>query len=88
MHTQDFMTPWPIVLHEMQEYIALTNLSLGKGRLGKVNVRLSRQLVAADKLKPHISRFRSEFSAQFPRLSVEMSAEDRLAHQVSIHYRE
>ncbi len=88
MHTQQFNTQWPTVLNEMHEYVALTNLSLGNGRSGQVKVRLSRQLVAADKLKPHIVQFRSEFAVQFPRLSVEICAEDRPAHQVSIRYGE
>lgn len=88
MHTQEFKTPWPTVLHEMHEYVALTNLSLGNGRSGQVKVHLSRQLVAADKLKPHVTQFRSEFAVQFPKLKVEICAEDRLAHQVSIRYGE
>lgn len=87
MHVQEFFAAWPHVLYEMQEYVALTNLSLGHDRLGVVNVSLSRRLVAAEELQPHINQFRANFAKQFIRLRLEISAVDIPAHTVKILYR-
>jgi hypothetical protein len=87
MYVQEFITPWPMVLHEIDEYIALTNLSLGKERFGNVHLKISRRLVTAEVLQPHVSHFRNNFVKQFARLQLDIAAEDSPAHKVTINYK-
>lgn len=86
MHTQKFKTPWPIVLHEVDEYVALTNLSLGEERDGVVSLSVSRQLVTAELLNPYINKFREEFVVQYPKLRLEIGSTNQAEHEVVIRY--
>ena len=86
MYAQEFSAPWPIVLHEIHEYVGLTTLSLGKDRLCLVTVNISRRLVAAEELQPHINQFRCDFAKQFSLLRLQINAKDLSAHRVEINY--
>lgn len=86
MHAQEFSSDWPAVLDEMLEFIALTQLSLGRGRVARVKVSLSRTRVAADALQPHVGRFREQLAHQAPGTSLELGAGHHAAHRVEVHY--
>ncbi len=87
MYVQEFLSSWPLVLHEIDEYIALTNLSFGNERHGTVSLKISRQLVTAEALQPHISDFRKNFANQYSRFHLDITAENLSAHKVTINYK-
>ena len=86
MHAQEFSSAWPAVLDDMLEFIALTHLSLGRGRAASVKVTFSRQRVAPDELQPHVDRFRGNLEQQLPGTRLELGAGQRAAHRVEVRY--
>ena len=86
MHAQEFSSDWPAVLDDMLEFIALTQLSLGRDRAARVKVSLSRERVAADALQPHVDCFRSRLAHQMPGTRLELVAVDLAAHRVEVHF--
>ena len=86
MHAQEFGSAWPAVLDDMLEFIALTQLSLGRGRAASVKVTFSRGRVAADALQPHVDRFRGDLERQLPGTRLELSAGPQAAHRVEVRY--
>ena len=86
MHTQEFGSDWPAVLDEMLEFIALTQLSLGRSRTAQIKVSLSRERVAVDALQPHVSRFRDRLAQQLPGSRLELVAGHHSAHRVEVHF--
>ena len=86
MHAQEFSSDWPAVLDDMLEFIALTQLSLGRSRAARVKVSLSRERVAADALQPHVDRFRSRLAHQMPGTRLELVAVHLAAHRVEVHF--
>ena len=86
MHAQEFGSDWPAVLDDMLEFIALTQLSLGRGRAARVKVSLSRERVAADALQPHVGRFRDRLAQQLPGTRLELVAGHHSAHRVEVHF--
>ena len=87
MHAQEFSSDWPAVLDDMLEFIALTQLSLGRGRAARVKVSLSRERVAADALQPHVGRFRDRLAQQLPGFRLELVAGHHSAHRVEVHFK-
>ena len=87
MHAQEFSSDWPAVLDDMLEFIALTQLSLGRGRAARVKVSLSRERVAADALQPHVGRFRDRLAQQMPGTRLELVAGHHSAHRVEVHFK-
>ena len=86
VHAQEFSSDWPAVLDDMLEFIALTQLSLGRRRAARVKVSLSRERVAADALQPHVDRFRSRLAHQMPGARLELIAAHHSAHRVEITF--
>ena len=86
VHAQDFSSDWPAVLDDMLEFIALTQLSLGRSRSAWVKVTLSRERVAADALQPHVGRFRDRLAQQLPGTRIELIAGHQSAHRVEVHF--
>ena len=86
MLAQEFVSSWPAVLSDIQEYVALTHLSVGRGRPGHVSVRLSKRRVAANELQPHTSEFRRALRQQLPSLRLTIAAADIPAHRGEVHY--
>ena len=86
MHAQEFSAVWPAVLDDMLEFIALTQLSLGRGRAASVKVVFSRRRVAADALQPHVDRFRGDLERQLPGTRLELGAGPHAAHRVEVRY--
>ena len=86
MHAQEFSAAWPAVLDDMLEFIALTQLSLGRGRAASVKIIFSRQRVAADALQPHVDRFRGDLERQLPGTRLELGAGPHAAHRVEVRY--
>ena len=86
MHAQEFSSDWPAVLDDMLEFIALTQLSLGRSRSAWVKVTLSRERVAADALQPHVGRFRDRLVQQLPGTRIELIAGHQSAHRVEIYF--
>ena len=86
MHAQEFSSDWPAVLDDMLEFIALTQLSLGRGRSARVKVTVSRERVAADALQPHVGRFRDRLGRQLPGTRIELIAGHHSAHRVEVHF--
>ena len=86
MHAQEFSSCWPAVLDDILEFIALTQLSLGRGRAASVKVTFSRQRVAPDEQQPHVERFRGDFERQLPGARLELGAGPHAAHRVEIRY--
>ena len=86
MHAQEFSSDWPTVLDDMLEFIALTQLSLGRSRAARVKVSLSRGRVAADSLQPHVDRFRIRLDHQMPGTTLELVAGHQAAHRVEVHF--
>lgn len=85
-YAQDFVSPWPTALDDIQEYVALTHMSLGKGRAGTVHVRLSRRRAPIDHLQPHVGEFRKALAAQLPMLRLTIEGAEIDAHHVDIQY--
>ena len=83
---QHFTAPWPGVLEDMIEYIALTQLSLGRRRPAQVQVTLSRQQVTATQLQPHVSRFQARVHTQFPGARLALRALNVAEHCVEIRF--
>ena len=86
MHAQEFSADWPAVLDDMLEFVALTHLSLGRGRTASVKVAFSRQRVAPDALQPHVDRFRGDLERQMPGTRLELGAGPHTAHRVEVRY--
>jgi hypothetical protein len=86
VHAQEFSSDWPAVLDDMLEFIALTQLSLGRGRPVQVMVHLSRARVAADALQPHLGSFRDRLSRQSPGTRLELAAGHQPAHRVEVRF--
>lgn len=86
MHAQEFSSDWPAVLDEIAEYVALTALSLGRGRAARVLVSLSRERVAADALQPHVGRFRERLAQQLPGTRLDIVAGHHPAHRVEVRF--
>jgi hypothetical protein len=86
VHAQTFAAAWPAVLDDMLEYIALTQLSLGKRRQAQIRVTLSRQLVAADLLQPHVDRFQARLREQLPGARLSMQAAHASEHRVELRF--
>jgi hypothetical protein len=86
VHAQEFSSDWPAVLDDMLEFIALTQLSLGRGRAARVTVSLSRARVAADALQPHVASFRDRLSRQSPGTRLELAAGHQSVHRVEVHF--
>lgn len=86
MHAQEFSSEWPGVLDEMLEFIALTQLSLGRGRAPRVKVSLSRERAPAKALQPHVGRFRTRLAQQSPGSALELVAGHQPAHRVEVHF--
>ena len=86
MHAQEFSSDWPAVLDDILEFIALTQLSLGRGRAARVKVSLSRERVAADALQPHVGSFRDRLAQQLPGTRLELVAGHHPAHRVEVHF--
>jgi hypothetical protein len=86
VHAQEFSSGWPAVLDDMLEFIALTQLSLGRGRSARVKVSLSRERAPADALQPHVGRFRDQLAQQSPGTVLELVAGHHPAHRVEIRF--
>jgi hypothetical protein len=86
VHAQEFSSEWPAVLEDMLEFIALTQLSLGRGRSARVKVSLSRERAPANALQPHVGRFRDRFLQQSPGAVLEIVAAHHSAHRVEVHF--
>ncbi len=87
MPDQTFSGTWPEVLKDVQEYVALAELSAGRNRPGELIVSLSRQRVAAHELQPHITGFRQQMSFQHPHLQLKIVAIDRPDLLVELNYK-
>ena len=83
---QHFTAPWPGVLEDMIEYIALTQLSLGRHRPAQIHVTLSRQRVSAAQLQPHVSQFQARVHLQFPGAHLALRALNVAEHRVEIRF--
>ena len=86
MYAQEFSSDWPVVLDDILEFIALTQLSLGRGRAASVKVTFSRQRVAPGELQPHVDRFRGDLERQLPGTRLELGAGPHAAHRVEVRY--
>jgi len=86
VHAQEFSSDWPAVLDDMMEFIALTQLSLGRSRAARVKVSLSRERVPADALQPHVDRFRSRLAHEIPGTRLELVAAHQAAHRVEVDF--
>lgn len=88
VHAQNFTGEWPGVLDDMFEYLALTQLSLGRRRQAEIVVSLSRQRVAADRLQPHVDRFRARVREQLPGARLTLRAVDAAEHRIELRFLE
>jgi hypothetical protein len=86
VHAQAFTADWPGVLEDMLEFVTLTQLSLGRGRAPQVQVTLSRERVAADRLQPHVDRFRARMAQQLPQARLQLRAEAVPDHRVEVRF--
>lgn len=83
MYFQRFKTDWPQVLDEMIEYASLCLINIGEGRQAILNVEISRQLVEASELQPHMKSF-LEKAKKLQQLKVQVHASNFDYHEVNI----
>lgn len=84
MYFQTFEASWPDVLHDMLEYVKLTQLAVGHGRRTVIHVAFSRKLLRPDQLQPHVQ----EFVANLERIGgqIVVGATEGGAHRIDISY--
>ena len=84
--TETFASPWPGVLVEMKDFIALWFLARNAGRqAAALRIFISKPLVSQARLQPHASEFKAAVS-RIP-CRIELKATDERAHRIEIDYR-
>lgn len=85
MYSQTFEASWPDVLHEMLEYVRLTQLAVGKGRYASIHVAFSRQLLQPDQLQPHVQDFLAKLE-HLEKVKIVVDGTVEGVHRVDIRY--
>lgn len=84
---ETFLAPWPGVLVEMKDFVDLWFLAMGKKRQATaVRIFISKSLVAAANLQPHVRQFKASL-ARIPNCRIELKGTAQAAHKVEIDYR-
>ena len=82
---ETFTAPWPGVLTEMKDFIALWFLARRAGQAAALRIFISKALVSQARLQPHARVFKTAVSRIACR--VELKGTDERAHRIEIDYR-
>ena len=85
MYSQTFTACWPDVLHEMLEYVRLTQVAVSQGRRARIQVAFSRHMLRPDQLQPHVQDF-LKLLERLDGIEVEVRATEASAHRLDIDY--
>ena len=81
---RNFSSPWPGVLEEILDYVQLQLMLAGRWDSVEIQVLISRKMVTAEKLKPHIDVFRATLAAT-ARSKVLLQATDEPTHRTDLN---